>query len=93
MLSRAERAQGWYLIIPPTIDIEGDRLVEFTAPLNRWRGRGVYETAEDCQAALQEVIAELGQVPPRSRYAAMSLDRVRHGRCIAGTDPQLVPPR
>lgn len=93
MPARAERVQGWYLIVPPTIDIEGDRIVELTAPLYRWQVRGVYDTAENCQAALREILAGFEQMPPHSRYAAMSLNLARHGRCIAGTDPQLVPPR
>lgn len=93
VLSHAEGAQGWYLIIPPTADIEGDRIMELTAPLSRWQVRGVYGTAEECQAALRQILAEFEQMPPHSRYATMSFNLVRHGRCVAVSDPQRVPPR
>jgi len=84
---RYSTGQGWYLLFPPSLFKDFRAVdVDHQAPFRQWEQFGVYDTAKECTAALNERIKlteSLSEKDPIGR------GRVVSGRCVASADPRL----
>lgn len=73
---------GWYLMLPPP---------DTTAPFANWKIEGSFDSAAQCKAALDSLIAQEAQYPPDPNpdNEAVWRKALQDALCIATDDPRL----
>jgi hypothetical protein len=90
---------GWYLMVPPVYDYQGNIVIGIHRPIRDWKIARTYKSAEQCQEQMKHLV-ETG-APSTPQVFALPLNGlgadatpigqmlVRHATCIASDDPRL----
>ncbi|HUO06098.1 MAG TPA: hypothetical protein VMU16_12955 [Candidatus Binataceae bacterium] len=90
---------GWYLMLPPLIQNSNNSVSDFTltdpkAPLSNWVKQGTFDSARECEEALQKLVtaAEANQDSEVVVMTISDLEKIRQARsakCVDMDDPRL----
>jgi hypothetical protein len=81
---------GWYLMVPPLIEIEGKRKPNLDAPISEWQQVDSFDSADACKQRLDDRLREMRDSTfsnPSDRPVAIWQSQL--GECIASDDPRL----
>ena len=90
---------GWYLIVPPVYDFQGNIVIGIRRPTRDWKVARTYDSAEQCRSEMRHLV-ETG-APSTPQVFALPLNGlgadataigqvlIRHSNCIASDDPSL----
>jgi hypothetical protein len=80
---------GWYLMVPPLVDREGELKPDPRARLSDWQHIDSYVSAETCRHGINDHLQRIGEsaIPPSDKSAAIAQTELTN--CVESGDARL----